>query len=742
VRCGRVDMMDSQAPTQGGLTGVREVLRVAKRRKILILAPALLTASIAWAIASTTVPHFAATAAITLNVGKVKIVDYEVVSRLPLETSTLRSEIDVIRSRSLNDEVVVKLGLMSNPAVLREAHAWLSPWPYFARGMREALRRYWPRIFGEVPANPDEAVPMLAQSQVTDWLIGNLNATNDNRSLTIVVSFTSESPERAAEIANMVAQTYLDDQALVKTRSTMVASDWLGHRVEKIRQDLEKSEAAVDDYRRKAGLLQVKGGTIPAERLGDLNAQLSSARSERMRAEVKLQTARQSGPESLPDVVASPMIQTLRRELLQINSEIAEESPYSTFYKLKALQDRAAVARKQMGQEMNRILAGLASEVEAARKREAQLTQSFQDMESQLGDAAHSGLQLVQLQREADANRSIYETFLARYKQAAEQESLATPDARLISRAVPPEAPIYPNKLRFLLLGTVGGLAIGGGLAFLRESLDRRVRQASDIESITGIPVFGFLPKVSRWRGLQPQDYPVTDPRSRFCTNLVRIHTALRAPKSSDRKQVILVTSAQPGDGKTSFCTGLARSLANTRMRVLVIDADPYRPQVASAFGASGFPILGPVDEHPVRLGDVVQRDTKSTAHFIAAPNPDDLQLLLHSGGFAALLGEARQAYDVVIIDTPPVMTSADAALIGRFADTRLLLVRWGRTSWDEMTAAVGFLRLCRVVLDGIVMVGVETASYGYGQLASYDITPSDQRGVRPSRDRSLIEAE
>ena len=177
-------------------------------------------------------------------------------------------------------------------------------------------------------------------------------------------------------------------------------------------------------------------------------------------------------------------------------------------------------------------------------------------------------------------------------------------------------------------------------------------------------------------------------------------------------------------------------------MRVLVIDADPYRPQVASAFGASRFPILGPIAEHPVRLGDLVQTDTKSAAHFIAALNPDDLQLLLHSGGFATLLEEARQAYDVVIVDTPPVMTSADAAFIGRFADTRLLLVRWGRTSWDEMTAAVGFLRLCRVGLDGIVMVGVDAGSNSYGQLARYDTARSDNRIMQLPSDRRLTEVE
>jgi uncharacterized protein involved in exopolysaccharide biosynthesis len=731
-------MIESQAPTQGGFTGVREVLRLVNRRKILILAPTVLIAGTAWMIASFTTPRFAATAALTLNVGKVKIVDYEVVSRLPLETSTLRSEIDVIRSRSLNEEVVVKLGLDSDPAVAREAHAWLSPWPYAARTMRDLLERYFPGIVGKGPAS--DAVPMVTRSQLTDWLIGDLNISNDNRSLTIVVSFTSESPERAAQIANAVAQTYLEDQVLSKTRSTMKASDWLGERVTKIRQDLEKSEAAVDEFRRKSGLLQVKGGTIPAERLADLNAQLSNAHAERTRAELRLQTVRESGPETLPD--ASPMIQALRKDLTLINTQIAENQKYSTFYRLNALDAQAAVVRKQMNQELNKILAGLAGEVQAARKKEAELTQSFQEMETQLGDAAHSGVRLMQLQREADANRSIYETFLARFKQAAEQESLAVPDARLISQAVPPEDPIYPNKLRFLLLGTVGGLAVGGALAFARENFDRRIRQASKVETVTGIPVFGLLPKVSRWRGLLPQDHPVKDPRSPFGTALVRIHTALRAPQLSDRKQVILVTSAQPGDGKTSFCVSLARSLAQSRVRVLVIDADPYRAQIATAFGASSCPAFGPISERRVRLGDLVREDAKSDAHFIPAPNQGDFQLLLHSGGFTTLLEEAREAYDIVIIDTPPVMTSADAAVIGRFADTCLLLVRWGRTSWDEMTAAIGFLRLCRVELDGIVMVGDDSGSATYGQLASYETIRSDNRFMRLPSERKLTEVE
>lgn len=160
------------------------------------------------------------------------------------------------------------------------------------------------------------------------------------------------------------------------------------------------------------------------------------------------------------------------------------------------------------------------------------------------------------------------------------------------------------------------------------------------------------------------------------------------------------------------------------------------RPQVASLFGATTVPAFSTIDEQPVRLGDIVQHDTKSAAHFTAAPNPDDLRFLLHSGGFQAIVDQARQVYDIVIIDTPPVMTSADAALIGRYADARLLLVRWGRTSSDQMASAVGFLRLCRVGLDGIVMVGADRGSAPYGQLANYYPASSDHSIAAISSER------
>jgi len=736
-------MIDARVLTQGESTsgGVRDVARFLNRHKVIILLPMVVFAGAAWLIASYTPPRFVAKAVLALDARKVQIVEHEIVSRLPQENAALRTELDVIGSRSAADEVVDQLALTSDPEVLKESRGG-SLWHNLACGAERAVPSSFAWIAEICPAAESSTMPTLSRSQVADWIVGNLKVSNDARSLSIDVAFTSGNPELAARIANAVGETYLDDQVRTKSVSTVKARDWLHEQLNQMRHDLETSIVAVEDFWRQSGLNNAKDETRPFQSLDQLNAKLLTVRSDLARVEARLKTFRESDPAMLPDGLASPMIQQLRNDLAQIDLRIAEIRVHSSSYRLDDLEARAVFLRKQMNQETNRIIAGLSGEVQAARKEEAELTQAVERVEKHEAEAARSRFRLTQLQREADANRSMYESLLSRYREAMEQEGLAAPDARFISRAEAPGASTYPNEQRFLLFGTIGGLAVGGALAFLRDGFDRRIRQTSEVEMATGVPVFGLLPKVSGWRGIQPQDYPLSDPHSQFCAALARVHTVLRAPLSPDLTQVVLVTSAQAGDGKTSFCISLARSLAKTRLRALVIDADPYRSQVSSLFGAPVFQAFAPIVGRPNRLSDIVQADSKSSAHFIPAPTEDDLHLLIHSGGFKALLEEARHAYDIVIIDTPPVMTSPDAALIGRFADTRLLLVRWGRTSWDEITATVGFLRLCRVGLDGIVIVGADTDSARYGQLASSVAAPVDARLIRPESDRRLTDME
>jgi uncharacterized protein involved in exopolysaccharide biosynthesis/Mrp family chromosome partitioning ATPase len=731
-------MIESQAPGPGDTapSGVREFVRFLNRRKLIILAPTILVTVATWLVVSTIAPQYAAEAALALDARKVQIVQNEVVSRLPEESPVVRTELDVVASRSLIERVVDRLALENDRGFLREVAARHSTWEDLVDRARGVLARRFPDMAVTAPA-----AIRLTRSQLVDWLTDHLKVSNDGRSFTIIVSYTSEDPKRAAKITNAVAEEYLADQVRTKAGATTRANVWLGEKLAQLRRDLEKSEAAVDNFRRQNALIETNGATIPAQTLTELNKQLVGARLELTRAEARFQIAREGDPATNPDVIASPVIRQLQENIAENDTKIAEQRYRGFSYEEEALHARAAALRQHMNRERSRILASLSREMQEARKREAELAQSFKQIERQLGDTTRSATQLSQLKRDADANRSIYETFLARYKETMEQEGLAAPDARLITRADPPSHPTYPKKLQLLVLGTLAGLGLGAGLGYVRDGFDRRIRQMSDIAAVTGIPVFGQLPRVSRWRLLQPQDYPVRKPASRFCTSLVQIHTALQAPGSPvrGRGQVILVTSAKAGEGKTSFCTSLARSLARHLTRVLVIDVDPYRRRVASAFGNATASIFGPIAEERAELRDLVQSDVKSGAHFIAAPNERDLRLLLNSGGFARLIEEARRAYDIVILDTPPVMTSADAAVVGRFADACLFLVRRGRARWDEVTWAIGYLRLCGIRPDGIVMVGTDARSAHYGPIGSYGsygTTPATDRLTPPPSDR------
>jgi uncharacterized protein involved in exopolysaccharide biosynthesis len=497
-------------------------------------------------------------------------------TRLPQESAALRTELDIIGARSLAEHVVDNLDLASDPSILHQAGGHDSAWQRIAEFIQSKVAKITDVIGGLTPVSQHNSGPSLSKSDVVNWLLGNLKVSNDGRSFTIVVSFASADREQSARIANAIAETYLDDQVKMKVAATTKANKWLGERLVTTLRELQAAEAAVDEFRRTSGQVEAKGGNLAAQHLSELNSQLGNARLERVRAEAKLQAARER--DTRVDALASPSVLELRKELADLKVRIAEARNGTGFVQRMGLFDweqRAVALQRQIDVEINRVLAGLSSEVDAARKTETGLAGAVQRLAAQ----SETNLRLNQLQREADANRAIYETFLTRYKQTIEQQGLATPDARLVSPADPSGATVSPKKLPILIIGVIGGLAVGIALAFLRENLDPRVRQRWKVEEKTGILVFGMLPRMSWWRRLEPQDYLLEAPRSPFSTALRHMHVALRLPGSLDRKQVLLFTSAQAGEGKTSFCISLARSLATSSgMRVLAIDVDSHRP--------------------------------------------------------------------------------------------------------------------------------------------------------------------
>jgi polysaccharide biosynthesis transport protein len=715
--------------TQAGASGY---LEIAARRKAVIALPIAAAAASAYLVASSLPPQYAAEAIMALDERMVQVIEIDsVVSRLPRDDAALRTELDALTSRSMAARVAERLDLVHDPEFLRQLYAPHSTWQRLTVMLQEALHRFVPSVGAASPEPAALVATPPGQSTAINWLLGGVRASNDGRSFTIHLSFVSQSAELSARVANAFADGYLADQIELKVRATRDASAWLRGRLEEMRRELEASEAAVQRFRREADLLEVSGATMAAQQLSELNSQLVSARTERLQLEARLQSVRQiaqngRNADASSDILTSPTIQALRLELSQANAEaqpfrgeLGPRHPTTI-----ALESRLTSLSRQLAFEIESARRSLENEVVAARNQEAELDAMLRATKGQYGEAGESFVSLNQLQRESEANRALYESLLKRYKETIEQETLATSDARLLSRAVPPDVPSGPRRLPILVLGFATGAGIGAALAIALEWSDRSVRRISEIEDITGLSVFGVLPSVAGWKST-PEEVILSQPSAPFSEALRRAHAVFRLSRSTTAVKVIMITSAASGDGKTSFCVASARALAMRGLRVLVVDADLHRPRVAGAFGCEASFHIGDVIRGRLPLEEAVCTDVRSGAHFLAAvPECTDTEFILQSGRFAAIIECVRDQYDLVIVDTPPLLPAADAASVGVFADANLFLVRWGRTPRADVMAALRFLSLCQIAADGIIMTQVNLrrqAKYGdYYESATY----------------------
>lgn len=735
---------------------IRQMFEVVRRRKLTLLTSVLIGSVAAWLIYSQLTPRYEAEATVALSLRNQKVVDVnEVMSDLPREQTMVRTEMEVVRSRSMAERVVDRLHLTERPDFL-ERHMVERPLSTAIGQFKEAVGSWISSYRGlPEPAKAEAASKAEDPAQhLVDIIQDGVSVTNDGQSFTLNIRFVSPDPNYAAEIANAYAESYLTYQVDLKNAATREAHRWLKTRIDELASQLNTADAKSSELKQKVGIVDADGQTTASLELQQLNQQLVAADAHRIEVNSRLAAARNAsegrGGDASPESLNSQVVVNLRQQLAAARSrEAGMAAKLGTGHPqyISARDDRISLER-EIAAQTGRIMQGIANEAHAADVQVASLKAAMDDARKRMAESMDWALQLRQLDRDMAAGKELHENYLLRMKQLDEQEQLQVADASIISRAQAPLIPTYPSAKAIALLGIVGGLSVGGFIAFVRERLDDGVYSADEIERLTALPVLGLLPSLPRGRRgerlLAPQR------RSAFAEALRVTGYAVSfmgpAVRSSSRAlvqgnyrrqqapQVIAVTSAGAGEGKTTFCAAISRHFALHGRRVLLVSADVRRPRMPLGNVDPAAPDLTDVVEGRATLKEAVGQDVWSSAHYLAPKRPmQDGDRPLSLEAIQRLLGDARQIYDVIVVDTPPVNVVSDTVLVAREADACLFFVRWGRTQKGAMLQGLRMLALCGVRMTGVVLAGIERRRFDE---YSAGYMPSTMR-MAPGMDRA-----
>lgn len=703
---------------QGVEFSFSDTLSLIRRRWLLLATSVAVCVGLAVLLLLVMPAQYTATALMQINTRQEQVTNVEeVVSNLSTSDASIRTEIDVLNSRRLATRVATALQLHKNPEFLNQ----VSP----LQALSNIVGQFFlPMLMTEQSVANAATEKALKLQQATDLLLSNIDITIRPRSFTIQLRYTHTDPKLAASIANAFVQEYLNNQLEERFEATRRANTWLSARTSELRRNLQAAETAANRFREANGLSTAKGVLLSEQQTSELNTQLILARTQLAEAQAKRSSAESSGVGTAAEVLNNPLIQNLRiqetevrRKMSDLAARYGERHP-----RMQTVRNELLDVQRKIGEETGKIRGSLGNNVAMAQARVDTLATQLNQLQDQTTLSSDASVQLAELERQADAERGLYESFLNRGKEIA-QLDFAQTDARIINLAEPPTRPSAPKKLMIVLLALAAGLALGVGLMVLLESLDNVFRSPEQLEKYLSTPVLGGLAELPE--DAQSIHYVVEKPSSSYSESLRAVRTAMQYAAPDKTMQVVMVTSSIPREGKSHFASSLAQLAANGGQKVLLVDADLRRPTVADKFKLT--PKAG--------LAELLIQTAKPKDVIVQLPNHGQLNLLptiahtqfaqelLNSQRMRDLLAEWRKTYDLIVLDSPPVMAVADALTLSSMADAVLFMVRWGQTPRPLVASAIKQLQTANAPLAGTVMTRVnleQQSRYGYSNYGYY----------------------
>ncbi|MDB5460806.1 MAG: lipopolysaccharide biosynthesis protein [Caulobacteraceae bacterium] len=688
---------------------LRRALSILRRRMGLFVVVALVVMAAVATITLLTPPQYRATAQVMLNRRNVNVTNInDVLSAGPPDSTAVDTEVEILRSPLLAQHVVRSLKL-------------------------DRDREFNPRVTA--------AAAPLSRKQFEAVVAGvrkNLSISRSGLTYVIDVGFKSRNPAKAATIANEFARLYLAQQIENKVQATQQAAGWLNGQLQQLRGQLTADETAVQQFKIANNLMSAEGATLAEREISTYNQSLAQATAQVAEDDARLNTARRqlargSTGDDVGEALNSPTIQKLKEQRADASRKLASlRTNFQDAYPdVKKARNELADIDAQITAETGRVISNLDARAQVSQRRAAAVASSVGGAKGHLAENSRASVHLSELERNAQASRALYESYLARYKETSSKVGLAEADARLVSEAADPSKLSSPNVPLNLVLGAALAAAAGLGAVGLAQMLESGLATSADIEKRFNLRYLGAIPALASAakRGkkrakLAPTDFIVERPFSSFSEAFRSLVASIVHGTGSDVVKTVAVTSALPGEGKTTTAICLGRAAALQGYRVVIVDCDLRRRSLQRIVGKPVGVGLLEVIAGQAELDQAIVRDTPTTADILPLGDaPTSLKDVFGSAAMDRLLLDLKSRYDLVVLDTAPVVPVADARVLAQKADFVVMVARWRTTPYQAIQGALRLLSGNNVRIGGMVLNQVDMEQqvrHGYGDVAHY----------------------
>lgn len=608
----------------------------------------------------------------------------------------LKTQTEIISSRGMALRVAQRLNLIGAPAL------------YQAQGL-------------QAPAAGTP--PDMLREQAIGLLAGHLDVKLPHDSRIVGISYESTNAEFSALVANTYASEFIASNLQRKFDSSTYARAFLGRQLDEAKAKLEKSEKDLNAYAREAGIIRTpdqggsddkvgKGGSVTGSSLEQLNAAANDATAARIQAEGRWRAISSGPPLSSPAVLANPTVVALLNQKAQVEADLSQDRArhLDDYPTVRAKISQLDAINRQLQVAASNVRASVRSEYDAALATERQLKGQVERLKGETMAEQDRSVQYNLLAREVDTNRQLYEGLLERFKTLNAIAGVSLSNISVIDQAQAPRGPSSPNLFKNLAVGLVLGLGIAALVVFFKDQFDDAIRVPEDIEAKLGLALLGVVPQS---RDCGPEE-AMRDPKSPLSEAYNSLRGSLLYSTPEGLPQIMLVTSAQAGEGKTTTCIATAQGLARMGKRVLLVDADLRRPslhkwlQIGNERGLSSL-----LTSHDPIATAVLPSQTDRLSLILAGPLPPSPTELLSTARIEEIFQEAASQYDVVLVDSPPILGLADAPMLAALVDGVVFVVEADRSRRGSLKAALRRLRAMRPILLGAALTKFDPLKAG-----------------------------